>query len=310
MWKYVLKRLVQLIPIMIFVSFIIFWLMSISSDPASTIMGDVASPEQIEAKRKEMGLDRPLLVRYGEYMMNVLKGDLGTSIYGQNVWKQFSSRFPYTLLLCAGSILITVVVSIPAGIFAALHKDKWLDTIVSTFAIFGVSMPVFWLGMLMIILFGVILGWLPTTGIQQGLFKSLILPSITSAITALATMTRMTRSSMLDNLNADYLRTYRAKGAKERDVIWRRALKNALMPIITTIGGQFNILIGGAVTLEIVFTWPGIGNLIINSVRSGDYMMVTGSVIMVTFAVAIGNLLVDLAYAIVEPRIRAQYSGR
>ncbi len=310
MWKYVGKRLLQMIPVLLIVSFVVFWLMSMSADPASTIMGDVASAEQIAAKREAMGLNRPLLVRYGEYIWNVLHGDFGLSLYGKNVWEQFSARFPFTLLLCAGSILLTVLVSIPFGIIAALKKDTWIDSIISALAMFGVSMPVFWLGLLLMLLFGVKLGWLPTTGIQGGVLKSAILPSVTSAITALATMTRMTRSSMLDNLNADYLRTYRSKGVREHDVIWKHCLKNALLPIITTIGGQFNVLIGGAVTLEIVFTWPGIGNLIISSVRSGDYMMVCGCVIMVCLAVAIGQLVVDLAYALVDPRIRAQYSGK
>lgn len=310
MLKYIGKRLLQMIPVLLVVSFVVFWLMSISSDPAATIMGDVASAEQIEAKREAMGLNRPIVVRYGEYVWNALHGDLGLSIYGQNVWEQFSARFPFTLLLCAGSILLTVIVSIPCGIIAALKKDTWVDSIISALAMFGVSMPVFWLGLLLMLLFGVKLGWLPTTGIQGGVLKSAILPSVTSAITALATMTRMTRSSMLDNLNADYLRTYRAKGVREHDVIWRHCLKNALLPIITAIGNQLNILIGGAVTLEIVFTWPGIGNLVITSVRSGDYMMVTGCVVMICLCIAFAQLIVDLSYALVDPRIRAQYSGK
>ncbi len=299
-----------MIPILIVVSFVVFWLMSLSGDPAATIMGDVATAEQIEAKREAMGLNRPLIVRYGEYMWNLLHGDFGKSLGGLDVWEQFSTRFPFTLMLCAGSIILTVIISIPAGITAALNEGRWTDSIISAGAMRGVSLPPFWLGMLMILLFGVKLGWFPTSGIQGGVFRSLVLPSVTSAITALASMTRQTRSSMLDNLGADFLRTARAKGVKENTVVWTHALKNALLPIITAIGGQFNVLIGGAVTLEIVFSWPGIGNMIITAVRCSDYMLVTGSVIMVTVACAIGNLLVDIAYAFADPRIKAQYAGK
>ena len=310
MLRYILNRLLQLIPILIIVSFIVFWLMSLAGDPASTIMGDLATAEQIEARREAMGLNRPVIVTYAEYIWGVMRGDLGTSIYGHNVWEQFSNRFPYTVLLAFASITLTVIVSVPLGIIAALKKGTWVDAGVSAFAVFGVSAPPFWLGLIMMIVFGVMLGWLPTSGIQQGVLRSLILPASTSAITALATMTRMTRSSMLDNLGADYLRTARSKGVRERRVVWKHALKNALLPIITTIGGQFSILIGGAVTLEIVFAWPGIGNLIITSVRSNDYIMVTGCVIMVTLMLALGILIVDIAYALVDPRIKAQYSGK
>ena len=310
MWKYVCKRILLMIPILLIVSFIVFWLMSLAGDPASTIMGDNVSQEQIEAKREEMGLNRPLLVRYGEYIWNVLHGDFGTSLYGQNVWEQFSNRIPYTLMLVGASILLTVIVSIPLGIAAALHRGKGIDFIASAFAMFGVSVPIFWLGQMLMLLFSVKLKWLPVSGTQQGVLRGLILPAVASAMTALATMTRMTRSSMLDSLSADYLDTARAKGVPEKTVVWKHALKNALLPIITTIGGQFSVMIGGGVMLETVFAWPGIGLLVVTSMRSNDYIMVTGCVLFITLLNCVGTLVTDIAYAFVDPRIKAQYSGK
>lgn len=310
MWKYVCKRILLMIPILLIVSFIVFWLMSLAGDPASTIMGDNASVEQIEAKREEMGLNRPLLVRYGEYIWNVLHGDFGTSLYGQNVWEQFSNRIPYTLMLVGASILLTVVVSIPLGIAAALHRGKWIDFAASAFAMVGVSVPIFWLGQMLMLLFSVKLKWLPVSGTQQGVLRGLVLPAVSSAMTALATMTRMTRSSMLDSLGADYLDTARAKGVAEKTVVWRHALKNAMLPIITAIGGQFSVMIGGGVMLETVFAWPGIGLLVVTSMRSNDFVMVTGCVLFITLFSCIGTLATDIAYAFVDPRIKAQYSGK
>ena len=310
MWKYVCKRILLMIPILLIVSFIVFWLMSLAGDPASTIMGDNVSQEQIEAKREEMGLNRPLLVRYGEYIWNVLHGDFGTSLYGQNVWEQFSNRIPYTLMLVGASILLTVIVSIPLGIAAALHRGKGIDFIASAFAMFGVSVPIFWLGQMLMLLFSVKLKWLPVSGTQQGVLRGLVLPAVASAMTALATMTRMTRSSMLDSLSADYLDTARAKGVPEKTVVWKHALKNAMLPIITTIGGQFSVMIGGGVMLETVFAWPGIGLLVVTSMRSNDYIMVTGCVLFITLLNCAGTLVTDIAYAFVDPRIKAQYSGK
>lgn len=310
MWKYVAKRILMLIPTLLVVSFIVFWLMSMAGDPASTIMGDNATPEQIEAKREAMGLNRPLIVRYGEYIFNVMQGDLGISLYGQNVWEQFSNRIPFTLMLVGASIFLTVVMSIPLGIAAALHRGKGIDFAASALAMFGVSVPIFWLGQMLMIVFAVKLRWLPTSGINHGVLKGLILPACSSALTAMGAMTRMTRSSMLDALGADYLDTARAKGVKQRVVVWKHALKNALLPIITTIGGQFSVMIGGGVMLETVFGWPGIGNLVVTSMRSNDYMMVTGCVLIITILSSLGVLLTDVAYAFVDPRIKAQYSGK
>lgn len=310
MWKYVVKRILLMIPTLLVVSFLVFWLMSLAGDPASTLMGDNATQEQIDAKREEMGLNRPLMIRYGEYIWNVLHGDFGTSLYGQNVWEQFANRIPYTLMLVGASILLTVLISIPLGIAAALHRGKFVDFCASAIAMFGVSVPIFWLGQMLMLLFAVTLRWLPVSGIQQGTLKGLILPAVSSAITALGAMTRMTRSSMLDSLGADYLATARAKGVREKIVVWRHALKNALLPIITTIGGQFSVMIGGGVMLETVFAWPGIGLLVVTSIRSNDYMMVTGCVLCITILSCLGVLVTDIAYAFVDPRIKAQYSGK
>ncbi len=310
MWKYVVKRILQLIPIILLVSFLVFWLMSLTGDPVRNLLGDQATQEQIEAKRAELGLDKPLVVRYGIYMFDLVRGDMGEALDGKSVSEQFGQRFPYTMLLCGTSILLTVIISVPAGIFAATHKDSLLDTGISVFALAGISVPVFWIGMLLILLFGVKLGWLPTSGIQQGLAKSLILPTVCSSVQCLAAMERMTRASMLDNLNSDYLRTARAKGVKEKTVVWKHALGNALIPIITSIGGQISLLIGGAVSLETVFSWPGIGSYVVAAVRSGDYNVVTGSVIVLTVVVSLVTVAVDIAYAFVDPRIKAKYTGK
>ena len=309
MLKYILKRIVMIIPVVIAVSFIVFFIMDfVPNDPAVTALGDGATEEQLEHYREVNGLNDPLLVRYVRYMGNILRGDLGTS-YAQKqpVWDLFFAKFPNTLRLAVASVVVTVLLSLPLGILAAVKENTAVDTVCSTLSFVGLAMPNFWLGLLLIMLFAVNLKWLPSTGAVG--FKSLILPAITCGTGNMAALTRITRSSMLDTLKQDYLRTARAKGQSERKIITTHALKNAQIPIVTQIGIQMSTLIGGAVLTERVFAWPGVGAFMVDSILKSDYEVVTGFVIMLAVFVSIVLLVVDVLYAFLDPRIKAQYSG-
>lgn len=310
MWKYVLKRILQLIPAFLIVSFVVFWLMDAAGDPAAVIAGTDATVEQIEAIRESMGLNRPLIVRYLEYMFNLLRGDFGTDIYGSPVWPQIAQRFPYTLLLLGVTIVVSTLLSILAGVTAALHKDTWGDTLTTVAALFLDCMPIFWLGMILQSIFAVKLGWLPTSGIKQGLLLCLILPAVTSVLSSMAGKTRQTRSSMLDCLHADYMRTALAKGVRYKKAVYKHALPNALLPIITVVGSSFAISVSGSVTLETVFAWPGIGTLLIPAIRTSNYTLACGCVMVTALSIGIINLLVDIAYAFADPRVKARYTGK
>lgn len=308
MLRYFLKRVAFLIPVILVVSFLVYGMMSMTGDPAQTLAGDGMTEEQVEELRESMGLNDPLIVRYGRYMAGAIRGDFGESLYGKNVWQEYIGRLPYTLVLALAAMIITVVFAVPLGIIASLKRNSWLDAGVSALAVMGLSVPGFWLGIMLILWLALGTGLLPTGGADH--WTGLILPAITAAAPNFALVCRTTRSSMLDALTADYLRTARAKGVAEKRVVLKHALGNALIPIITIVGSQFSILVGGTVVVENVFSWPGVGNLIVNSVRSNDYNMVTGSVIMTTVLVALILLAVDMLYAFVDPRIKAQYSRR
>ncbi len=308
MWKYVVKRLFVLIPMILIVSFIVYGAMELApGDPIFTMYPD-ATEEQREQMREELGYNDPMPVRYVRYMKNVLKGDLGISMYSSlNVWDEFTARLPYTIMLAVSSMILTLIVAIPMGIWAATHHNSWLDTGASVFSIVGQSVPNFWLGLLLVLLFSVKLGWLPSTGAEQG-WKSLVLPTVTLALQNMALVMRTTRSSMLDCIRADYLRTAKAKGVSQRKLVWSHALRNALIPIITIAGSQFSILIGGAAVVESVFAWPGIGQLVVQAIRTNDYTMTTGCIIMTTVLTSAILLMVDVSYALVDPRIKAKYT--
>lgn len=307
MAKYILKRLLMIIPVIIFVSFVVYAVMDlVPGDAAVTALGDEATEEQLEYYREEHGLNDPLLVRYVRYMSGVLHKDLGTSIYnGEDVWQLFFSKFKYTVYLAVASVLLTVVLSIPLGIVAAVRQNTWWDTTASVFSFVGLAMPNFWIGLLLMILFAVQLEWLPATGAEG--WKSIILPAITCGTGNMAALTRTTRSAMLDTLRQDYLRTARSKGATERVVIWKHALRNAQIPIVTQIGNQCAALVGGALVTERVFSWPGVGNYLVTAILQSDYEVVTGFVIMIAIAVSVVLLVVDIVYAYMDPRVKAQY---
>lgn len=311
MLKYVLHRVIMIIPVVLAVSFIVFAIMDFApSDPAVTALGDGASQEELEQYRETYGLNDPLLVRYGRYMLGVVQRDLGTSYANNNmpVWDLFFAKFPNTLKLAVASVIITVILSIPLGIIAAVKENTLVDTACSTLSFVGLAMPNFWLGLLLMILFSVQLKWLPSTGAEG--WKSLILPAITCGTGNMAALTRITRSSMLDVLRQDYLRTARSKGVSERKIIMKHALKNAQIPIVTMIGIQCSTLIGGAVLTERVFAWPGVGSFLVDSILKGDFEVVTGFVILLAIFVSIILLIVDVLYAFLDPRIKAQYAKK
>ncbi|MEM1485044.1 nickel ABC transporter permease [Oscillospiraceae bacterium PP1C4] len=308
MYRYILKRLLWLVPVLILVSFTIFFIMDLApGDPVLIIAGEQASDEVIERVREEYGFNDPMIVRYFRYMGGLLKGDLGVSyISNKDVLQTYMQRIPETAKLAIAAILVATLISIPIGIYSAVNQNTWKDTTSIVAALLGLSMPQFWLGLLLIIAFALNLQWFPSGGSTQGI-RSLILPAITIGTGYAALMTRTTRSSMLDVIRQDYLRTARSKGVSEKLVINKHALRNALIPIITVAGVQFAYILGGAVLVETVFAWPGVGRLTVDAINQRDIPMVTGCVIITTMIVCVVQLLVDILYAYVDPRIKAQY---
>ncbi|HCD45342.1 MAG TPA: peptide ABC transporter permease [Lachnoclostridium sp.] len=315
MYKYIIKRLLMLIPVIIGVTFIVFFILNLSpGDPAAIILGDQASAEALAMKREELGLNDPLLIRYGRYLVKMLHGDLGTSYKNSlSVWDQVISRFPNTAMLAVAAILVALAIGIPVGIISAKNQYSTLDNISMVTALIGVSMPSFWMGLLLVIVFALNLGWLPSQGMGQGLvplLKSLVLPAVTLGTSAAATITRMTRSSMLEVIRQDYIDTARAKGVSEKIITYRHMLKNAMIPIITAVGLQFGTLLGGAMLTETVFSWPGLGRLMVEAIKSKDIPLVLGSVIFLAVMFTVVNLAVDIVYAFVDPRIKSQYKRK
>ena len=310
MLRYIAKRLLMLIPVILITSFLIFWAMSLTGgDPAMIVAGEGASKEEIEAVREELGLNDPFMVRYFNYVKGMVTGDMGKSyVTNKDVFKTFMEKLPNTLMLGGAAVLIAIVIALPLGIYTAIHQNTWKDTAGMIFALFGTSMPNFWLGLMLIIIFSLTLGWLPSGG-KSG-FSSLILPALTVGLGLAALITRTTRSSMLDVIRQDYMTTARAKGCSEKRVIFTHGLKNALIPSITAIGLQMSMVITGSVLAETVFSWPGIGRLVYDSIAKRDTPMVTGSIILCSVFMCLINLFVDLVYAFFDPRIKAQYSKK
>ena len=313
MYKFVLKRLLQLIPVIIGVTFIVFFIMNLApGDPAAIILGDQATAEALAMKREELGLNDPLLVRYFNYMKNLLRGDMGTS-YKNNipVWNQVIDRLPNTAILAVSGIFIALLFGIPIGILSAKKQYSLLDNISMVAALIGVSMPNFWSGLLLVMLFSLTLGWLPSQGMGSGgvipVLRSIILPSLTLGINSMAMVARMTRSSMLEVIRQDYISTAQAKGLDDHVITTQHMLRNALIPIITAVGLQFGHLLGGAMLAETVFSWPGLGRLMVDSIKSRDIPMVLGCVVFMATMFSIVNLIVDIVYAFVDPRIKSMY---
>lgn len=311
MVKYIIKRLLWMIPIVLGVTVLVFTLMCFTpGNPAETILGATATQEDLDAKTEELGLNDPYIVRLGNYLMQVyVRHDLGSSwITKVDIMSSIAEKLPRTMILSLVTMLIAFGVGIPLGIVAATHQNKWQDSVSMVFALIGVAIPNFWLALLLIILFSVKLGWLPAMGIDAGI-KSYILPALAACMGSLATCARQTRSSMLDVIRSDYITTARSKGVPERAVVFKHALKNALIPIITMAGSTFGHLLGGMIIIETVFSIPGMGNYIIGAVNNRDYPVVQGGTIFLAITFSLCMLLVDLLYAAVDPRIKAQYAG-
>ena len=306
MWAYIAKRLLLTIPVLIGVSFVVFVMVRIiPGDPAQIIAGEAATREFVEELRRELGLDRPIVVQFGDFLARLLRGDLGRSIRSRiPVVEDLKVRIPNTVILAAAGMVVATSLGVLAGIVSAVRPYSLLDTAVMLLALAGLSMPVFWSGLMLILLFAVMLGWLPAVG--TGSWAHLILPAVTLGLTSAAIIARMTRSSMLEVLRSDYIRTARAKGLAEATVVNRHALRNALIPVITVVGLQTGNLLSGAVLTESVFAWPGVGRLMVEGIQTRDYPIVQAAVLVVALTFVIVNLVVDVLYAVVDPRIRTE----
>ena len=310
MIRYILKRIILLIPVIICVSFIIYWLMDMA--PGSIIdsmINEKTTPEEVEELRHMYDLDKPMVYRYGKYMLNLCRGDLGKSqLNGMSVWSQFISRFPNTLLLAGAGLVIGLAIAIPLGIFAAKHAGSIWDNIVTAVSMIGLSLPGFWIALMLIILFSSKIKLFPSNGFDS--WKSLVLPAVSTGLAVAASTMRQTRSSMLEVSRQDYLRTARAKGCPERDVTRKHALRNAWIPIITTVGNTLSRTLAGSAVVEAVFSWPGVGRLTVDAVSQRDVTMACGCVILTSIIYVIVLLGCDLIFAAVDPRIKAQYASK
>ena len=304
MLQYIIRRLLLTFPVLFGVSVLVFSIIRlIPGDPAEAMAGPHATREMIERIRTEFGLDKPIHLQFLRFMSGLLRGDLGRSIRTQRpVMAEILDRLPHTLELAAASMLLATVFGMLAGIISAAKPYSFFDHLSMFLALVGISLPVFWLGLMLMLLFSLKLGWLPAAG--RGTLAHLVLPSITLAAASMALIARMTRSSLLEVLRQEYVVAARAKGLPERDVLFRHALKNALVPVITIIGLRFGTLLSGAVLTETVFAWPGVGRLMVDSISARDYPVVQGAVLVLAFSFVFINLAVDLLYAVFNPRIR------
>lgn len=310
MARYALKRILAMIPVLIGISFVIFTLLYFTpGDPAQMLLGDLATEDEVEALRDEMGLNDGFFVRYLRYMGDLLQGDLGTSYVSKlPVSEEIMTRLPVTARVAFLVIIFAVVVGVPAGIISATRQYSFIDNLVRVISLLGITMPSFWLALLLVLLFSVKLGWLPASGLYGPIYY--IMPVISIAAVPVATIARITRSSMLEVIRSDYIRTARAKGQAENVILFKHALANALIPILTIVGIQFAGGLGGAVVNEQVFAIPGLGKMMVDAIKARNYPLVQGSVLVLAVLQSSVNLIVDLLYALVDPRIRSQYISR
>ena len=304
MVSYILRRIVMLIPVLFGVTLVSFSLLHlVPGDPAEVLGGQEASKADIDRIRKEYGLDQPLVVQYARFVGNAVRGDLGISIQSRHpVRELLLQRLAFTLQLALASVLVAAALGLLAGIISSTRQYSFFDTASMLGALFGISMPIFWLGLLLILVFAAKLQWLPSGG--TGSIRHLILPAIALGSASAAVIARMTRASMLEVTRQDYIRTARATGYRERVVIFRHALKNAMIPVLTVFGLEFGSMLGGAVLTETVFSLPGIGRLLVEGIFARDYPVVQGAMILVASTFVLVNLLTDVAYAFFDPRIR------
>ena len=307
MAKYILKRILYLIPVLIGVTLLVFFIMHLApGNVAQIILGDNATPDQVAALEKEMGLDQPVIIQYFRYLGGLLQGNLGNSYStGASVTSEIMARFPYTIRVTFVAAIFSIILALPLGILAAVRQNTWVDSASMIFSLIGVSMPIFWLALMLILIFALKLGWFPVYGAES--WKSIILPAVSLGFMNMASIARTTRSAMVETIRQDYIRTAYSKGLSENEVIMRHAFRNGMLPTITVIGLEIGQMLGGSVLTETVFAWPGVGRLLIQAINGRDTPTVMGCIILMTVCFALVNLAVDLLYGVFDPRVRTMY---
>ena len=304
MLRYLIRRLVLTIPVLLGVATLVFALIHlVPGDPAQSMLGDGASPEEVQKLRTALGLDKPLVEQYWSFMTGLVRGDLGSSFrYGTPVAREIRDRLFRTFQLAVAAMLVAVAIAIPLGILAAVFRGTAIDHAAMTLALIGISMPNFWLGPLLAILFAVYLGWLPVSG--TGGLTHLVLPAVTLGAALAAILARMTRASVLEELRELYVLAARARGASRTRAVVRHAFRNSLIPVVTIIGLQFGAVLTGTIITETIFAWPGVGRLLIQAINFRDYPLVQGCILFISFTYVMMNLLTDITYGLLDPRIR------
>ena len=303
MTTYFVRRLLQSLIVLLGVSFVVFFILHLTGDPALVLLPPDASPEDVRRFREAMGFNDPFFVQYGRFLGGALRGDFGQSIrHGESAFHLVAERMPATFELAGAALLLALVLSIPAGIISAVRRNTALDYFSTVVALLGQSMPTFWLGIMLILLFSVQFHLLPSSG--RGTLEHLILPAVTLGLFTTARITRLTRSGMLEVLGQDYIRTARAKGVSEPPVVWKHALRNASIPIVTIVGIEMGTLLGGSVITETIFAWPGVGRLSVQAIFNRDYPVVQAAVFLLASTFVIVNFIVDVMYTYLDPRIR------
>lgn len=307
MIQYIVRRFLQMIPITLGILTMVFSLIHlVPGDPALQIAGENARPQDVIAVRHALGLDKPLWTQYVDYLDGVIHGNLGRSFQtNESVSKQIEQRYPATLELAFGSMIVALIVAFPLGIVSAIYRNSWIDNAARFFALIGVSMPSFWFGPLLIIAFAIHFTWFPVSGRDQGL-RSLVLPALTMGLALAAILTRMIRVSLAEELTQLYVTTAMAKGATRAKAIFRHAMKNALIPVITVLALQFGSLLTGAIITEQIFSWPGLGRLLLQSISARDYPQVQASILVIALTYILVNFASDLLYGVVDPRIKLE----
>jgi peptide/nickel transport system permease protein len=303
MTTYLTRRLLQSLVVLLGVSFVVFFILHLTGDPALVLLPPDASPEDVRRFREAMGFNDPFFVQYGRFLGGALRGDFGQSIrHGESAFHLVVERMPATFELAGAALLIALALAIPAGIVSAVRRNSLLDYVSTVVALLGQSMPTFWLGIMLILLFSVQFHLLPSSG--RGTLEHLVLPAVTLGLFTTARITRLTRSGMLEVLGQDYIRTARAKGVSDPPVVWKHALKNAAIPIVTIVGIELGTLLGGSVITETIFAWPGVGRLSVQAIANRDYPVVQAAVFLLATTFVIVNLMVDVVYTYLDPRIR------
>ena len=303
MRTFLLRRLLQSLVVLLGVSFVVFFILFLTGDPAAVMLPPEASAEDIQRFRESMGFNDPFFVQYGRFLLGALRGNFGTSIrHGEPAFTLVVERMPATFELAGAALVIALLLAIPAGIVSAVRRNTLVDYISTVVALLGQSMPTFWLGIMLILVFSVQFHVLPSSG--RGTWQHLVLPAVTLGLFTTARITRLTRSGMLEVLNQDYIRTAKAKGVSDPPVVWKHALKNAAIPIVTIVGIELGTLLGGSVITETIFAWPGVGRLSVQAIYNRDYPVVQAAVFLLAATFIVVNLLVDLIYTYLDPRIR------